>query len=125
MDIDRIRKIRLSYGMSQSAFAAALHVSQQLVHFWETGFRQPSDYHLAVLQRLEEMSNSAEMKIRALAGMQAAQRDLQEKGLVVLGLGILLASLFGTVNLGGQSRAKRRQGVKKNRPVSRAKIALD
>lgn len=92
MNKDQIKKLRESLGMTQGEFAGGLHVSQQLVNFWERGI-EPSPYHYLLLQKLMTAVTDPLRKQKIIQAMHNARklRAEKENAKALMALGVVMA----------------------------------
>ena len=89
---DDIRKIRRQLELTQEELASSLHVSQQLVAYWERGGGHPPDHHFVVLLQIKRLIKKPAMKRRIKQAMIFSRNDMR---LTIQGLRRLMKVLFG------------------------------
>ncbi|MBI1785491.1 helix-turn-helix domain-containing protein [Candidatus Sumerlaeota bacterium] len=75
-DSARLLKLRISYGLTQPAFARLLKVSPKTIQSWEQGTRRPAGTALRMLQMLESPGIFESMvKIRRMKKLPQVRRE--------------------------------------------------
>ncbi|MCC6574387.1 MAG: helix-turn-helix domain-containing protein [Planctomycetes bacterium] len=121
---EQVKNLRHRLGLTQAQMARALQVTEQTIYNWERGLALPTRYDAVIMNRLWHMAQTADTRNRAREALvrAAEAKAVNEKQLaaaiigsaVGLGLGLLLAELFGGADSGRRrstaTRSSKRRG---------------
>ncbi|MBI2304643.1 MAG: helix-turn-helix domain-containing protein [Chloroflexi bacterium] len=112
-DSNRIKKLRLEYGLSQERFARLLGVSLQTVRRWESGLSRP----LPIISLKVEELESQLGKKRKEGGVPMSEREKPSREDIQIGLGGLFKGLGGLFDLVSEMAEKGKEELTRSGEV--------